>query len=169
MLKLIPDFKTALESNQNMVGIINNRLQCKLRNLVSFLSQVTTGFNTIAEEIDCSDLKTAMVAVAIESKQYAKEIRNQLHLFNVNIPTEYNDQLWKNIVVNVHEQASFAKGGEIVALCNNCEIYYRKLYEDVLQEYLPYKNLKNIITYQLFATQCAFLKIRLLNTLRFSQ
>ena len=151
-----------------MVELINDTLQNKLASLVSFLSQITKGFDDIAEEIDCNNLKTAMQAMAVESKQYANEISNQLQMFGVFIPEEYTDILWEKIETSVHEQASFARGGEITALCNNCEIYYSNLYDDVLQENIPYKNLKDIITYQLFATQCAFLKIRLLNTLRFS-
>ncbi len=151
-----------------MTETINDTLKKKLQNLVSFLWQITKGFDDISEEIDCSNLKTAMKAVAVESKQYAKEIKDQLGLFDISIPTEYTDQLWKLIEINIHEQASSAKGGEIVALCNNCEIFYNKLYDDILKEYLPYKNLKDIITYQLYATQCAFMKIRLLNNLRFN-
>lgn len=152
-----------------IMDTIKDTLQSKLQSLVSFLGQINRGFNTVAEEIDCSNLKTALVAVAVESKQYAKEIRDQLKLLNITIPQEYTDQLWNRIELSIHEQAGFTKGDEIVALCNNCESYYGKLYDDVLQEYLPYKNLKDIITYQLFATQCAFMKIRLLNTLRFNQ
>jgi len=147
---------------------INQPLQSKLQSLLSFLSQVTTGFDAVAEEIDNTNLKTAMKAVAVESKQYAKEISNQLQHFNIIPLKEHTDLLWKGIEVNVHEHAGFEKGGEITALCNNCEIYFGKLYEDVLQEYFPYTKLKAIITYQLFATQCAFSKIRLLNILRFS-
>ena len=47
-------------------------------------------------------------------------------------------------------------------------MYGDKFYEAVLEENLPIKNLKAIITYQLYAIECAFMKIRLLNTLRFS-
>ena len=152
-----------------IMDTINDTLQTKLQNLVSFLGQVNRGFNTVAEEIDCSNLKTALVALAIESKQYAKEIRDQLQLLNITVPMEYTNQLWERIETTVHEQAGFAKGSEIVALCNNCENYYSKLYDDVLKEFLPYKNFRDIITYQLFATQCAFMKIRLLNRLRFNK
>jgi hypothetical protein len=152
-----------------MISAINHTLQSKLQSLLSFLRQITVGFDTVAEEIDSINLKTAMIAVAVESKQYAKEISDQLQHFNIVSSKEHTDKLWEGIEVNVHEQASFEKGGEITALCNNCEIYFGKLYEDVLQEYFPYRNLKDIITYQLFAIQCAFSKIRLLNTLRFSQ
>ena len=156
-------------SKQRMVELINDTLQNKLASLVSFLSQITKGFDDIAEEIDCNNLKTAMQAVAVESKQYANEISDQLQMFGVFIPEEYTDMLWEKIENSVHEEASFARGGEILALCNNCEIYYSKLYKDVLQENIPFKNFKNIITYQLYAIQCAFMKIRLLNSLRFSQ
>lgn len=147
---------------------INEILKGKLQNLVSFLCQITEGFETLAEDIECSNLRTAIIAVSVESKQYAKEIRNQLQEFNVSVPLTGANQLWARIETNVHEQASFAKGGEIVALCNNCEDYFNKLYEDILQEYFPFKKFKDIITYQLYATQCAFMKIRLLNALRFN-
>jgi hypothetical protein len=140
-----------------------------LQNLVSFLKQVTRGFDTIAEEIDNASLKDAMIAVAVESKQYAKEISNQLQQFNITVPADYTDQIWEQIEVSINEQASLAQGGEIAALCKNCEMYFGKFYEEVLKEYFPYKNLKDIITYQLYAAQCAFMKIRLLNTLRFNQ
>ena len=79
-----------------MVELINDTLQNKLASLVSFLSQITKGFDDIAEEIDCNNLKTAMQAVAVESKQYANEISNQLQMFGVFIPEEYRYALGKN-------------------------------------------------------------------------
>ncbi len=147
---------------------INEILKDKLHNLVSFLGQITEGFETLSEDIECTNLKTAIIAVSVESKQYAEEISNQLHEFNVAVSFTGAGQLWNRIETSIHEEASFAKGGEIVALCNNCEDYINKLYEDILQEYFPFKKFKDIITYQLYATQCAFMKIRLLNSLRFS-
>jgi len=151
-----------------MVAAINQMLQNKLQSLVSFLSQVNKGFDAIAEEVDCSNLKTAMLAVAVESKQYAKEIHDQLQHCNIKIAEEDTDLLWKNIELSIQEQAGYSKGSEIVALCNNCEDYFSQLYKEVLQENLPVKNLNAIITYQLYAIECAFMKIRLLNTLRFT-
>ncbi|MEO7306912.1 MAG: hypothetical protein ABIR78_04105 [Ferruginibacter sp.] len=147
---------------------VNEILKDKLQNLVSFLCQITNGFETIAEDIECTNLKTAMIALSVESKQYAEEIRNQLEDINLTVPAGDSDELWNRIEMNVHEQASFSRGGEIVALCNNCEMYFNKLYEDILQEYFPFKKFKDIIKYQLYATQCAFMKIRLLNALRFN-
>lgn len=150
-----------------IMDIVTDTMQKKLQSLISFLSQVTMGFDTIAEEIECTNLKTALFALSVETKQYANEISNQLEQFNIAVTPMVSDQLWDLIETDIHEQASFSKGGEIVALCNNCEIYFKKFYEDILQEYFPFKNFKDIITYQLFATQCAFMKIRLLNTMRF--
>ncbi len=147
---------------------ITENVKAKLESLVSYLYQVTNGFESIAEDIDCKNLKTAIFTLSIEAKQYAEEISNQLEELNINLPLTANDQLWTGIEPDIHEQAGFSKGAEIIALCNNCEIYLNKFYEDILLEYLPVKNFKDIITYQLYAIKCAFMKIRLLNSMRFS-
>lgn len=154
---------------QRLVDSINQTLQHKLLSLESFLNQITKGFYSIAEEIDNTNLKTAMIAVAIECKQYAHEICNQLHENNISIPVACDNQIWEKIEKSITEHTSSVRGEEITTLCNNCEMYFGELYQAVLKEYFPYKNLKDIITCQLYAIQCAFMKIRLLNTLRFSQ
>jgi hypothetical protein len=148
--------------------IITESLKGKLESLVSYLCQITKGFENIAVDIECTNLKTAIFALSVETKQYAEEISNQLKELDITIPLTYTDQLWKKIESDIHEQASYSKGGEIVAFCNNCEIYFNKFYEDILQEYFPLKIFKEIITYQLYATRFSFMKIRLLNTIRFS-
>ncbi len=126
--------------------IITESLKGKLESLVSYLCQITKGFENIAVDIECANLKTAIVAISVETKQYAEEISNQLKELDITIPLTYTDQLWKKIESDIHEQASYSKGGEIVALCNNCEIYFNKFYEDILQEYFPLKIFKEIIT-----------------------
>jgi len=154
---------------QTTTETLNRTLQKKLHNLVSFLSQVAYGFNTVAEEIDNSGLRSAIQAVATESKQFISEINNQFECFNVGIVADQNDHLWKQMELNVNDQAMLEKGGEIVALCNNCEVFFNKLYAEVLQEDLPAKNCKDIISYQLYAINCALMKIKLLNATRFNQ
>ena len=146
---------------------ITDTVKGKLDSLVSYLCQVTSGFENIAVDIECENLRTAIYALSVEAKQYAEEISKQAEELNINIAWSANDQLWEKIESDVHEQAGFSKGGEIVALCNNCEIYFNKFYEDLLLECLPLKNFKDIISYQLYATKCAFMKIRLLNSMRF--
>lgn len=151
-----------------MMEKINDTLQEKLQSLVSYLSQVTKGFEAVAEDIESTNLKTAVFALSVEARQYAEEITNQLKEFNIILPATATDLLWKRIETDIHEQAEFAKGGEIAALCNNCEGYFNKFYEDILLEYFPIKNFKDMIIYQLYATKCAFMKIRLLNAMRFN-
>ncbi len=151
------------------MNTIDQTQQGKLQSLVSYLWEVNTGFENIAEEIECGNLRTALIALSVESKQYAEEICDQLQNLNVRIPFPHTTSLWDQIEAEMQKEVSFTQGGEIVTLCNNCENYFKKLYDDVLAEYLPIKNFKDIITYQLFATQCAFMKIRLLNTLRFKK
>lgn len=147
---------------------VTHTLQNKLQNLVSFLSQITQGFDIISEEIDNTNLRSAMRAIAVESKQYAREISNQFYQFNISFTTAQSDQLWKQFEGNNDNQTSWEKGAEIAALCNNCEVYFNKLYAEVLQETMPVKNCKDIISYQLYAINCALLKIKLLNALRFN-
>ena len=154
---------------QTLSNTITRMLQNKLQNLVSFLSQVTQGFESLAEEIDNASLRSALRAIAIESKQYAKEISNQFRQFEIKVTINRSDLLWKQIEGKVNEQASRERGGEIVALCNNCEVYFNKLYSEVLQENLPEKTCKDIISYQLYAINCALMKIKLLNATRFNQ
>ena len=154
---------------QNLMVPADSTLQNKLKRLVSFLIQVNKGFDDIAEEIDNANLKTAIKALAVESNQYASEISNELLHFNISLPADYTDQMWKEIEIDISDsECSLAKGGEIAALCQSCELHFSKLYQEALEEFFPYKNLKDIITYQLYATQCAFMKIRLLNMLRFN-
>lgn len=147
---------------------ISQTLQSKLQHLISFLCEVTRGFDTVAEEIDNDDLKTAMIAVAVETNQYAGEICHQLQQLNINIAKNGPDSsVWKKIEMEMLNVSGNYKGGEIAALCKNCEIYFSKFYTDVLQEYFPYNKLKDIISFQLYAAQCALMKIKLLNSIRF--
>lgn len=147
---------------------INDSVKEKLQRLVSYLCQVTKGFENIAVDIECTKLKTAIFTLSIEARQYAEEISDQLQEINITLPLTSTDQLWKKIETDIYEQAGCLKGGEIIALCNNCEAYFNKFYEDILLEYLPLKNFKEIVSCQLYAARLSFMKIRLLNKLRFS-
>lgn len=155
--------------HNNTTNGLTRTLQTKLQQLVSFLSQVTRGFEAIAEEIDNNSLRSAMRAIAVESKQYMKEISNQFKQLDPKDHGGNRDLFWNQIEGKVNEQATGEKGAEIVALCNNCEIYFNKLYAEVLQENLPAKNCKDIISYQLYAINCALMKVKLLNSARFNQ
>ncbi len=154
---------------QNLVNTVNCTLQKKLQKLVSFLGRVNREFDTIAEEIDNVNLKTAMISVAVESKQYAREICYQLQQHHYISITGEAEQLGQQVEDDINNETSMVQGGEIAALCQDCEMYFNNLYEDVLKEHFPYKKLREIISFQLYAAQCSFMRIRLLNSLRFDQ
>jgi hypothetical protein len=155
---------------QHYMLSINKTLQIKLKRLVSFLLLVNKEFDDIAEEIENNNLKTAFQALAVESCQYAKEISNELQHFNISPSAGYTDPMWKEIDISLtDEQQSLAKGGEIAAICKDCELKFNNLYQEALGEFIPDKNLKDLITYQLYATQLAFKKIKLLNVIRFNE
>lgn len=155
---------------QQLMVSINKSLQMKLKRLVNFLHLVNKEFDGIAEELDNNNLKTAMQALAVETCQYAKEINDELLQFHISLQADYADPSWKEIESNITEdERSLAEGGEIAAICKNCELKFNKLYREALEEFIPDKNLKDMITYQLYATEVAFKKILLLNKLRFEQ
>lgn len=143
---------------------INN----KLDNLVSFLRAIHKGFEQIAEEVDNFNLKMAIKAMAIESSQYAREIIIQFKKFNTNIKVAEYEDLWAEVENTVNQQAALTHGGEILEFCNNAEHRVKKLYGEVLEEPLLYSSIKSVITYQLYAAECAFMKIKLLNEMRFT-
>src|SRR6476620_6708026 len=107
---------------QNLMITLNQTLQAKLKRLASFLLQVHKGFDNIAEEIEDTNLKTAIQALSVESCQYAKEINKELLHLNLSPPTDFKtNQMWKEIEISItDEQCGLAKGGEIAALCENC-------------------------------------------------
>ncbi|MEJ8844082.1 hypothetical protein WG954_16945 [Lacibacter sp. H375] len=154
---------------QHLMLSINKSLQIKLKRLVTFLNQVHKEFEDVAEEIDNNNLKTALQALAVESCQYASEINNELMHFHISLQADYTDQAWKEIEKSItDDERSLTEGGEIAAICKNCESRFNKLYEEALAEFIPDKNLQDMITYQLYATRLAFKKIMLLNKLRFN-
>jgi hypothetical protein len=146
----------------------NNILKEKLTRLVSFLVKSTTEFDTIAEEIDSLNLKTAMMTMAVDCRQYAKEIGEELQE-PLPINSAFSEKAWLQIEDSLADDAVPVKGGEIAVFCNKTEIFFNKIYEDVLAEFFPYENFKNIITYQLLSIHCSFMKMRLLNSLRFDR
>ena len=139
----------------------------KLCNLLSFLTQLPCELEMIADEVDNENLKNALTAVAIESDQYAKELSAQL--FNLEIkpplvqPGNFQDAITLDNPYNTH-----VKGEEILHICEKSEAFFTKLYTDVLSEYFPNTSLKDMMNYQLLGIRSAFMRIRLLNSLRFS-
>lgn len=143
------------------------RIADKLGILLSFLKQLPAELEMIADEVDNENLRNALCAVAIESSQYANELNSQLKVLHIDKRTDESKNYWDEIELLASPEP-IAKGREILSICEKSEAFFTKLYNDILDEYCPYKSLRDIMTCQLFGIKSAFMKIRLLNSLRFS-
>jgi hypothetical protein len=138
----------------------------KLCNLLSFLTQLPCELEIIADEVDNENLKNALSAVAIESDQYAKEL--SAHLFNLDIKTpRVQPGNFQQAIIQDSPYDAHMKGEEILHICEKSEAFFTKLYTEVLNEYFPNTSLKDMMNYQLLGIRSAFMRIKLLNSLRF--
>jgi hypothetical protein len=139
----------------------------KLCKLLSFLTHLPSELETIADEIDNENLKNALTAVAIESDQYAKELSAHLHTLEIRPPRIQPASLQEAIIED-NPCDTHVKGEEVMHICEKSEAFFTKLYTDVLNEYFPNASLKDMMNYQLLGIRSAFMRIRLLNSLRFN-
>lgn len=145
-----------------------SQLEDKLCKLLSFLTQLPGKLEMIADEIDNENLSNALCAVAVESNQYAKELNAQLRSLEiippaVGISNLEDEIIEKNLLFSPKE-----KGKEVLSICENCEAFFSQLYSDLLTNYLPSASLKSMMDYQMLGIKSAFMRIRFLNSLRFS-
>ncbi len=145
-----------------------NKIEDKFGAIISFLKQLSGKVEMIADEIDNENLKNAMRSFAIESNQYANELKAEMK--NLNLNKSFVD--FNNLIEEVTEtkiaSLPVEKGKEILTFCESCEAFFHKLYSDFLNDVLPNISLKNIVSYQLMGISSAFMRIKTLNTLRFN-
>ena len=143
------------------------QMEYRLGKMLSFLNQLSVTIELIADEVDNSYLKNALCAVATESDQYAMELNTQLKRIEItpsySVVIDLEEELGTNDILNSPK----GKGLEVLSICVRCETFFVQLYTDLLNGYLPDASLKNMINYQLIGIKSAFMRIRLLNSLRF--
>lgn len=138
----------------------------KIADLVIFLKKTREGFEFASDEMDEDHLRLTLRGLAIETKQYEQEIKSQLQMLKIEdtlTTVEFgNDETLKNIR-SIKHAASLK---EILNICSNTEICFEKMYSNVLNEYFPYKTLRDMLVYQLNGIKYAFLKLKLLNSIQ---
>jgi hypothetical protein len=137
--------------------------------IISFLIQLSGRVEMIADEIDNVNLKNAMQSFAVESTQYANELKCEMKIINLPISITPFNNLIEEITNANKTVMPQEKGKEILTFCETCEIFFHKMYNDFLQDFLPTLSVKNIINYQLLGIKSAFMRIKILNNLRFQQ
>lgn len=149
--------------------VLNNAVADKFCGLLQYLCKYRNDFEMIADEIEDENLKTALNGLSSDSWQYVSEISCQLKLYGIPHRVETNlleESLESNgdSLETVGEQ----RGGELSTICFTSERSITKAYTDILNEYLPLSNLRNIMLYQLNTLKLAFMKVRLINEARFA-
>ena len=145
----------------------NASLKEKFSGLLYFLRRSKTEFEMVADEMEDHSLRTALNNLSDESYYYAGELRNYLKAFGIYTP--FNEY----ITYPESEYADYktddpANGNELHTICNSNESSLMQAYSELLEENMPFQILKDIMHYQLNALRNTFMKIKTLNTARFS-
>ncbi|MEP6712669.1 MAG: hypothetical protein ABJA37_09650, partial [Ferruginibacter sp.] len=137
----------------------------KLCGLLFFLTRSKAEFEMVADEVEDCNLKTALNGLSSESDQYANEITTQLKTLGINgigPKLLFEDSGEEND--NLFCPPENARGNELMKICDNSENSITKAYNEILNEYFPFSNLRDIMSYQADSLKLAFRKIKTLNT-----
>lgn len=136
--------------------------------LIAYLQQVAKDFEMIADEIEEPNLKNAFLAFAIEDKQFADELVCQAKHAGINAADTELSLHWDYLDENASEEllSQDAKKNELVSICDKSEYLFLTLYTAALKEFLNLQNFKDIMVYQYNSIRSAFVKLRMLNSLR---
>ena len=143
----------------------SKKIASKLCALLLFLHKTSEEFETVGEEIKDNNVKMTMRGLAIETCQYEYELNSQLQslrIKDINLPTSKSVEgvLKKNhLVVKAPTEKA------ILVMCRKSEASFNKAYRNILNEYFPYPDLKSMLVYQLNGIKCAFMKMKLLNSI----
>jgi uncharacterized protein (TIGR02284 family) len=140
----------------------------KISSLIYYLNHIAKDFEMIADEIEDKNLKNAFLALSEEEKQFAQQLHCQGKHYGLNIAQSELPVQWDIAEEDYPESAMGSKYNELLHICDKSEFLFLKLYTDALKEMLSFTNLKDIMVYQYNSIRTGFLKLRLLNTLRFS-
>ena len=149
--------------------VVTGSAEKKVLYLISYLQQVSKDFEMIADEIEDKNLRNAFLALSTEDKQFAEELHRQVRLCGFpNAARELNVQWEFEEDENLAANSPVYKNNELLHLCDKSEYLFLKLYTDALKELLSFSSLKDMMVYQYNSIRAGFLKLRLLNSLRYS-
>ena len=145
-----------------------NAAEKKVSSLIAYLCQVSKDFEMISDEIEDKNLKNAFLSLAEEEKQFAQQLRCHVKQYGLHMPENELQLQWDIAQEDYPASEQGSKYNELLHICDKSEFLFLKLYTDALKEMLNFGGLKDIMVYQYNSIRTGFLKLRLLNTLRFS-
>lgn len=139
---------------------VNKRLTNKLCRLSSFLNNACEQFEHVAKEIKDKKIRMSVRSVAIKTKQYTGELDSQLQMLRVACTQRRitdGEEINSRYVKNIPDK-------KMVQLCCDTEVYFKKAYHSILNEYFPFKPLRDMLRYQITGIYDAFRQLKLLNS-----
>jgi hypothetical protein len=131
----------------------------KLCRLSSFLNHACEEFDKVARYVKEKKIRMSVRSVVLETRQYMNELDSQLQTLSVKcIIRRVNNEL------NNRQMMNNITDKKIIKLCCKSEEYFEKAYRSILNEYFPYTGLRDILIYQLNGIKCAFMQLKLLNS-----
>lgn len=149
--------------NKPVIGSVEK----KMSSLISYLNHIANDFEMIADEIEDKNLKNAFLSLSQEEKLFAQQLQCQGKQYGLNVAAKDLPLQWGIGEEDYPESVQGSKYNELLHICDRSEFLFLKLYTDALKEMLSFTNLKDIMVYQYNSIRTGFLKLRLLNTLRF--
>jgi hypothetical protein len=137
-----------------------NLITNKLCRLSSFLYNASEEFENVAKYIRDKKFRMSIRSVALQTKQYSQELSSQLSMLRLKCVLKNNNDERKSKYV-VNKKVSDKK---IVEHCCNSEGFFSKAYKSILNEYFPFKPLRDMLRYQLTGIQTSFRQLKLLNS-----
>ncbi len=129
----------------------------KIKSLCGLLWQGKKEYEQVAANIHDKELRHAILMLAQENNQYARELSSQIETLGGVPPKE-------NIYEASAEAKIFHDENEILAFCKLNETKMLEVYRDILNESFLYEGLRKMIRYQLNGILCAFTQLKLLNS-----
>jgi hypothetical protein len=149
------------------MDIVNNSFIDKLRGLLYSLTHTKEELEMVADEVEDCNLRTALNGLSMESSQYASELCMRFKTLGIQFPKPSLEELDGSNSMTC-EEFSDGQGNELSYICSRNENFILAAYRNILSETTLFPGLRDIMMYQLNALKCTFMKIKLLNSARFS-
>jgi len=138
----------------------------KIMNLCRLLWKEKRKYEYVASTIPDKELRRTVLSLAQESNQYASELSSQIETLGGIPQTEIFEPEMEVEIENIHDE------NDVLAFCKKNEkkmvkAYTKILNESYLNESYLYDGLEKMMRYQLNGILCAFMQLKLLNSLKF--
>src|SRR6478752_5740150 len=133
----------------------------KLCKLSTFLNHASKELDNVASHVEQKKIKMSVRDLALKVKQYKCELNSQIAMLNLKCSLGRN--IHKEAANNFTENKKLSDK-KIIELCCNSEVFFSKAYNSILNGFIPFKPLKDMLRYQLTGILSAFRQLKLLHS-----